>query len=180
MPFSDPTYKPDFVKNMDEVLEQQGSRSRRWLVNVVLLFAGFILFFLLLFIIYLGFCFIDRRPPIKNMVYKAEDTYQGDPVKVSNTFERTRVCEYTYLILGVDKNGRRIYQEEGERMANGPLLPDPINVTNTYRLDKQAAVGPAIMTLYASWRCPYNLVHKVLPITKEYSDTFEILPPKKD
>lgn len=128
--------------------------------------------FVLSFSGYIIVCFMDRNPPIENMVYRADDAKIGGSTTVHLSFFRARTCEFSFIRMATDAKGRVVYQKQEERLVNGPIRP--VDIVDEYPIAANAAPGQAVMHLFAFWKCPGNLIHKIYPIQKEYTDTFNI------
>lgn len=141
-----------------------------FIISMIAGFFGSIV--LLLFCGYLVVCFLDREAPIENMHYEATDAKIGGTTTVTMSFYRKRICAYNFLRMITDSKGKIVYQQQGSRSVNGPVRQ--IDLTEEYAIAPNASPGTAVMHLYASWECPGNIIHKIDPIRREYTDTLKL------
>jgi hypothetical protein len=145
---------------------------REWVIGFLYAFCVVAALSITAFGVWIAACLFDNKPPIDVLAYKAEDALIGGTVKVHTELYRKRACALKTSRYVTDVNGKIVFIQEASRMVNGAL--NRVVLDEEYPIDPKAAPGTAVMHLFCSWECPNNIVHKYLPITREYTDTFEL------
>jgi hypothetical protein len=130
-------------------------------------------------IVYISACYLDRDTPIDVLSMTADDTVVGGEFKYHFDGYRKRYCEVKVYKYALDVKGQLIYSSVDTRPINGGYKKRYI-IDDTYAISSKATPGTATFHVFFEWKCPNNVIHLINPVTKDYSDTFEIYANQAD
>lgn len=130
-------------------------------------------------ITYIVSCYMDNEIPIDVLNMTIDDTVVGQPMHYHFDGYRKRYsCQVDVYRYAVDAKGQIIYSYQDSRPTNG--YNRRYIIDDDYKMNGKETPGTATFHIFFKWTCPNNLVHLWRPLTKDYSDSFEIYASEKD
>lgn len=127
---------------------------------------------------YLITCYLDKDPPIEVLTMTADDTVKGGKFHYHFDAYRKRFCEVEVYRYATDVKGQIVYSYMDNRPTNG--TKHRYIIDDDYQLNGKETPGTATFHIFFKWVCPNNIVHLFSPLTRDYSDNFEIYASEED